>query len=358
MFSEPLFIFFLCLYTYALIAYMREPSWRRLVLLAAGCALMTITRYAGIVFIAAGLCFVFLDRTQRVQSRIQKASVFSAIAFMPLAVWFLRNKLLFGALQDRTIALNPFDAVSGSSAALLIVSLCVALYLILALRPHEEPYGRQRAACHSMAVLLLIAMAYTLFIASVHYFIDMVTLFDTRQLIPVAYYVYLSVVVIGFHVCIQTVPPPARLMVYGVITLCIALYIGVGVFEARREHVWAAGQRRYIASFHEQEEKLFPLILNRKVYSDRDSTQWLYYVWHIRSKPAPPGLWPPHTVRKDVMAQQSLAVQEDLSRGAVLLYRPADGHGELLMKVLPMVEWDRLWHNSVWQLLAAKSYDI
>ncbi len=108
--SEPLFVLFVTLSLSETDAYLETGRRRSLLLAAGAAALACLTRYTGVVLLAAMLPLLALRPGAAPRERARDLAAWTLIAALPLAAWLLRNLLLTGALAaDRGPAAVPLE---------------------------------------------------------------------------------------------------------------------------------------------------------------------------------------------------------------------------------------------------------
>ena len=101
--SEPLFITLLTAAVVLALRYRERPTTARLLGWALVAALATLTRYAGIALIGAGVGTIALGSDIALRRRARDLLRFAFVAAAPLAVWMLRNRSVSGTLTgDRS----------------------------------------------------------------------------------------------------------------------------------------------------------------------------------------------------------------------------------------------------------------
>jgi len=91
--SEPLYLF-LTILTFFLVLVYVEQKHRWMLILAAWCAgLSILTRYIGVVNLAAGAIIILFLLRDNIRSRIQKAGLFAGIAILPQLIWITLSSL-------------------------------------------------------------------------------------------------------------------------------------------------------------------------------------------------------------------------------------------------------------------------
>lgn len=108
--SEPLFILFVTLSLSETDAYLETGRRRSLLTAAGAAALACLTRYTGVVLLAAMLPLLALRPGAAPRERARDLAAWTLIAALPLAAWLLRNLLLTGApIADRGPAAVPLE---------------------------------------------------------------------------------------------------------------------------------------------------------------------------------------------------------------------------------------------------------
>ncbi len=99
----------------------RTVRWRHLVLAALFTALAALTRYAGIAVIVTGILMLLLCREGGrgpLAARLNRAAVYGAISSVPVGAVFVRNYVLFGDYDRKTVRigqplLTSLDQIAG-----------------------------------------------------------------------------------------------------------------------------------------------------------------------------------------------------------------------------------------------------
>jgi hypothetical protein len=94
--SEPFFIMIIVSFFYCLHTYMKQPSFRNIVILALITISTTLARYPGIVMLPIFGLYIFLNTKTNFIKRSFYAIMWTIIAAMPLILWIARNILLTG----------------------------------------------------------------------------------------------------------------------------------------------------------------------------------------------------------------------------------------------------------------------
>ncbi len=135
--TEPLFILFTVLSLFALDRFL-DTRQRLFLVLAAVCAtLACLTRYPGVIVIASAFALLALQRGVTFPEKIKDATVYFAIAIVPISGWMLRNFLISGSLSGK---------YSLANILLLLGVAAVASALLLLLRNTECPAKIRKAA--------------------------------------------------------------------------------------------------------------------------------------------------------------------------------------------------------------------
>jgi hypothetical protein len=72
--------------------------------------LASVTRYAGVAFIAGGsVALLSLGKHRSRTERLMSAGGFAVLSSIPLAMWLFRNQLAVGSTTDRPIAYHPLN---------------------------------------------------------------------------------------------------------------------------------------------------------------------------------------------------------------------------------------------------------
>lgn len=118
--SEPLFIALLAAAMVLALRYRERPTTSRLLGWALVVALASLTRYAGIALIGAGVGTIVLVSGIGWRHRVRDVVRFTVVAAAPLAAWMLRNRSISGTLTgDRSPSDSPFWQNLERSAAVL-----------------------------------------------------------------------------------------------------------------------------------------------------------------------------------------------------------------------------------------------
>lgn len=91
--SEPLFIFFVLLGLTLIAAHLEHPTTARLLGASAATALAFLSRYPGVVLVAAGATGIILFDRRTWPVRVRDAGAFAGLSCLPMLVWMGRNWL-------------------------------------------------------------------------------------------------------------------------------------------------------------------------------------------------------------------------------------------------------------------------
>ena len=106
--SEALFTLF-CIVALAGLASYGDTSRRWLLILAASAAAgATLTRYAGVALIGAGVLTLLLANWSSIRRRLVDALLFGVVASLPVIVWQIRNGLVGAPSVGRDLSFEPF----------------------------------------------------------------------------------------------------------------------------------------------------------------------------------------------------------------------------------------------------------
>ena len=107
--SEALFIFLSLLALHALVAHIHTGRTGPLYLSAVAAGLAGLARYVGISLVPVGGLGILLWGTGSRRERLGRAAVFCALAFLPFALWMVRNEMVGGAgLANREVRFHTF----------------------------------------------------------------------------------------------------------------------------------------------------------------------------------------------------------------------------------------------------------
>ncbi len=105
--SEPLFILWSLIVCFCLTQYLETGSKLMLICGAVGAALACLTRYVGISLIATGGIMILFFNSRNWKKRFLDCSLFLAVSFLPLGLWFVRNRLSAGNLTHMDHQFHP-----------------------------------------------------------------------------------------------------------------------------------------------------------------------------------------------------------------------------------------------------------
>jgi 4-amino-4-deoxy-L-arabinose transferase-like glycosyltransferase len=210
--TEPLFILF-CLAALLLLAAYLERGQRLLLLAAAvAVALGFLTRYAGVVLPATGVCGVLFLSGKSYRRRVVDAGLFALVACLPVGLWMMRNRHAAGGATDREFVFHPVgfhqlgSALStistwlllgkvrtGVRATVFLLEIACLIILCILLRrkksAREANETKMKETLPRLAALPLLLAIFIIFYAGFFIitasFIDFDTVFDERALAPV-----------------------------------------------------------------------------------------------------------------------------------------------------------------------------
>jgi hypothetical protein len=168
-----------------------------------------ITRYIGISLTFAGILALVLLVEGEWKRRIGRASIFGLLGGAPLMSWFLRNYLLTGTASNREFIYHPLSYEKLKSGVYTVsvwflpesiplrmrVAIFVGLVLLLVCifvrgfirfqRLQSTRDRRESANVRIIALLIIYALIYLLFLFLSLTFVDASTRLDTRILLPI-----------------------------------------------------------------------------------------------------------------------------------------------------------------------------
>ena len=106
--TEPLFTLLVILFMFNISEFLKNGRLKSLIIAAVCAALTCLQRYAGIGIAMAGV-FMILLLTPKIKWRdkLKHSIIFGAISYVPLGLWFLRNKIVASTAADYTLLLGP-----------------------------------------------------------------------------------------------------------------------------------------------------------------------------------------------------------------------------------------------------------
>lgn len=120
--SEPLFIVFLLSWLLLFMKYLKTPRLLILMGVSVCTALALLTRYAGVALVAAGLGAIFVLSGEMIIRKIRHAMVFIIISCLPLGLFLVWNKHVFGEASARHFVFHPVTARHWQEAASVFCS--------------------------------------------------------------------------------------------------------------------------------------------------------------------------------------------------------------------------------------------
>lgn len=95
--SEPGFIILCCIFVFSLSAFLREPSWHRLALIALLSGLACLQRYAGLgVVLCGAMAILLVALSRRPLAMIAYGCLYCLIAVTPVSAWLTYDYLVTG----------------------------------------------------------------------------------------------------------------------------------------------------------------------------------------------------------------------------------------------------------------------
>jgi hypothetical protein len=174
--TEPLFIFLAFNGLYLL-------SQGRIIISLPFIALAVSTRYAGVALLPTVACYLLLDRSNQISIRIRNAFAYSVAAFIPLAGWFIRNKVVSGSVEPRIISLH----LPGSEHILQIqesVQLWLPIVILIFVSVFILFFRRNVSITNVEKLLVLYSLLQATIVVITVLFYDKVVPFDFRTLAP------------------------------------------------------------------------------------------------------------------------------------------------------------------------------
>lgn len=219
--SEPLFILLGFSGLFVLADHLEKPQRGRLAGAALLCGLAILTRYAGVVFLAAGLLGIVLFAQADSRRKVSSALLFTLIGALPLIANLAYNQLATGSATNRGLAFHPITrsqlwqgltTISGwiglpanlptwlHLLVLVAAAILVGWIFIIVIRRREKPAARLPAF---IQVLLLFVLLYGGFLLLSISFVDANTPLDNRILSPMFVGLLILVVYAAAQLSIQ-----------------------------------------------------------------------------------------------------------------------------------------------------------
>jgi hypothetical protein len=210
--SEPLFLAWSLSALACLWSYWREPRLRPLVAAGAAAALAYLTRYVGAAAVATGVLVVAVARQESHKRKLGHLALYTGLALLPIAGWYLRNLILTGSATNRLLIFHPVTFATLRAAAgtlsswllpptsplglragsLLLVTGCLAAAALWgwwstyrSAEYREDGPGPKKDALRLATILVAFAGVYVLFLLASLTFFDASTRLDNRILSPV-----------------------------------------------------------------------------------------------------------------------------------------------------------------------------
>lgn len=292
--SEPLFIF--CTLAGFLLLAAHIENQQRWLLLASACVmgLAFLSRYIGIVVVATGVFSIIILSKAEYYSRIINALLFGVVSSIPVALWFIRNRLVSGRSVDTDIefhslkikqvkaALFTFSnwllpATSPTKGTLLLPVLAAGLLissLLVLLR--NSRVDRDSLKERYPVTLPLIFIIFTLFygaflVFSISFFYETTPL-DSRILSPI----FISAVILvlyAIHMICTLLPFIGRVKSLKIVPIMVCLVLG-GLFLFRAtgffSNVYQSGQGYSSKAWRQNEiiQKVRELASHGQIYSN------------------------------------------------------------------------------------------
>jgi hypothetical protein len=242
--SEPVFLTCILLAFWLLSRYLDAPATGRLLGAAAVMSLALLARYAGAAAVLTGALGILAMTPRPVTERVRSSVVYTGIAFLPMAMWMVRNMLVASSVTGRELAFHPvgrghvWQALYTTSGWLLIPpsapnSIRLAVWAVLGALATAVAVRAVRAATPIPSLVRLLALfvvTYGAFLVASISFLDANTPLDDRILLPVL----AIALVLGAYVLDGCWPALRRapLLAGGVMTLFVLLIAGHGVKAA------------------------------------------------------------------------------------------------------------------------------
>jgi len=96
--SEPLFILFVLLSLLFANLYLEKKDITSLIFLSSSLALLSLTRYIGVMLILWGVLIIIVFYRNSLKSRIAHLSLFTLISILPIGIWLIRNYVISSTL--------------------------------------------------------------------------------------------------------------------------------------------------------------------------------------------------------------------------------------------------------------------
>jgi hypothetical protein len=200
--SEPLYIVLELSGFLLLAAYFKASRRVWLVAASLAIALALLTRYVAFSLVAAFTLALLVNRSVKNSRRWMDAGIFLSLSVLPSVFWFLRNRLVSGALANRVISWHPITEEKFASLVKAVLSwglvpqrlvinretlafsLIVLTLLVISLVWLIRLWPKCGGAPAQEFTLLVSSWAYLVLLAVSLNWIDATTPLDNRILMP------------------------------------------------------------------------------------------------------------------------------------------------------------------------------
>jgi 4-amino-4-deoxy-L-arabinose transferase-like glycosyltransferase len=196
--SEPLYILFAFIAILSLFRYLNEARLAWFVAAIVATALAFLTRYAGAALVIAGALAILLLQQTPVRLALRRVALFSVLSCLPVAGWFLRNRLVSGVssdffggkILDSASSLATISSGFNSASAWLLpgsVPLLLRIGVLFALTAAVLLVSRRRLNSGETRLTdlsLIHAGSYMAIVLATVLFLDGTTPLDDRMLLP------------------------------------------------------------------------------------------------------------------------------------------------------------------------------
>jgi hypothetical protein len=107
--TEPAFIFFTILGLFLLASYLVKPKRSLLIISSMMIALAFLTKYLGAVSVATGCIGLLILNKKTYYARLVDCTTFGAISSLPMALWFVRNRVVADSASESKMSFHPLD---------------------------------------------------------------------------------------------------------------------------------------------------------------------------------------------------------------------------------------------------------
>ena len=210
--SEPLFILLTLIAYLLFLKYFSSERFLYIILSAGVISLAIITRYAGLVFIPPAILILFFFDHKPFRKRFFNVLLYMTISLLPIALWFLRNKILavnfanrvftFHAITGvdihilfRTVFNYWFPVKASYLIRIIVVLISIVMFLIIVFKEMINFIKGGKAfsiSTLSLIFILFLAFSYMFFLTGVMLFFDAATVFDYRMLAPLHIFIVIA----------------------------------------------------------------------------------------------------------------------------------------------------------------------